>query len=193
MSFRERERQRGKKRGDLSMGIVLAGLGLLFLTGWWWPGIALVVAAALAAHGLTTTDAVLRRRNLMGAVLLVLLPFFLQLGMWSWRLVAGSWPLLLIGAGAVVLWRALHADRVPDWRRWVDEAAADGGSGSRREAPVEATAFDVLSTISARGSEPPLVPTPESHPAPAKRGDVDLGVIFVEGERRIDRARRGDA
>lgn len=44
-------------RRTMSGGIFLIGLGMLSLTGWWWPGILLVLGCAIAAdryvHGQT--------------------------------------------------------------------------------------------------------------------------------------------
>jgi hypothetical protein len=37
-------------RSTISGGVFLIGLGMLLLTGWWWPGIMLVVGAAGASE-----------------------------------------------------------------------------------------------------------------------------------------------
>ena len=34
---------------QVSGGVFLIGLGMLFLTGWWWPGIMFVIAASIMA------------------------------------------------------------------------------------------------------------------------------------------------
>ena len=31
------------RRGGVAGGVVLVGIGMLALTGWWWPGIMLVI------------------------------------------------------------------------------------------------------------------------------------------------------
>ena len=36
--------------GQISSGVFLVGLGMLFLTGWWWPGIMFVTAASIIAR-----------------------------------------------------------------------------------------------------------------------------------------------
>lgn len=38
------------KRGGVAGGIILVGIGVLALTGWWWPGIMLVIGCGLAAE-----------------------------------------------------------------------------------------------------------------------------------------------
>lgn len=35
---------------QISGGVFLIGLGMVFLTGWWWPGIMFVVAASILAR-----------------------------------------------------------------------------------------------------------------------------------------------
>ena len=35
---------------QVSGGVLLIGVGMLFLTGWWWPGIMFVVAASIMAR-----------------------------------------------------------------------------------------------------------------------------------------------
>lgn len=38
------------KRGGVAGGVILVGIGMLALTGWWWPGIMLVIGCGLAAE-----------------------------------------------------------------------------------------------------------------------------------------------
>jgi len=40
------------RRGGVAGGVVLIGIGMLALTGWWWPGIMLVMCCGLAAERL---------------------------------------------------------------------------------------------------------------------------------------------
>ena len=40
------------RRGGVAGGVVLGGIGMLALTGWWWPGIRLVIGCGLAAERL---------------------------------------------------------------------------------------------------------------------------------------------
>lgn len=45
-----RERRRDRRNSSIAGGVFLLGLGMLMLTGWWWPGIMLVIGLALAAE-----------------------------------------------------------------------------------------------------------------------------------------------
>ena len=40
------------QRGGIGGGVFLVGLGMLLLTGWWWPGILVVIGTAIAADRL---------------------------------------------------------------------------------------------------------------------------------------------
>jgi hypothetical protein len=42
----------GQRRSGIGGGIILLGLGLLIITGWWWPGIMLVLGVAFAVERL---------------------------------------------------------------------------------------------------------------------------------------------
>lgn len=42
--------RRGAHDGSITAGVFLVGLGMLLLTGWWWPGIMLVIGLASAAE-----------------------------------------------------------------------------------------------------------------------------------------------
>lgn len=197
--------------GGLSGGLLLVGLGLLFLTRWWWPGIMWVIAAATAARGLTTDDPELRRRNLSMAALLAMVPFFITMWSWSWRVWAVGWPLMLLVAGIAIIWKALRPQLPPTWRDSLDEmlnAPEPEPAPTRRPEPVtsdEESAFDRLSTIYDPARDRPENAPVEAPPSPGPLSEqstpqlppgddhiqVDLGAIF-QSERRLDRARRGE-
>ena len=40
------------KGNNISTGVFFIGLGLLFLSGWWWPGIMFVLAASILARSI---------------------------------------------------------------------------------------------------------------------------------------------
>jgi hypothetical protein len=42
----------GSRASQLSGGIFLIGLGLLFVSGYWWPGILFVIGAGILAQGM---------------------------------------------------------------------------------------------------------------------------------------------
>ena len=46
---RRQARHSGLPGGSVTGGVFLVGLGMLVLTGWWWPGIMLVIGLASAA------------------------------------------------------------------------------------------------------------------------------------------------
>lgn len=39
-----------KERNGVAGGLILIGIGVLLITGWWWPGIMVVIGVALAAE-----------------------------------------------------------------------------------------------------------------------------------------------
>lgn len=86
-----------KDRGDQTFGgVMLIGLALLFLTGWWWPGIMFVIGSALLARG--QVEGTPWNENIGAlATLGVGLVFWLGIFSWNWL------PLLLIGVGAYML------------------------------------------------------------------------------------------
>lgn len=45
MDFKQHE-----NASQIGGGVFLVGLGMLFLTGWWWPGIMFVIAASIIAR-----------------------------------------------------------------------------------------------------------------------------------------------
>lgn len=42
--------ENSKRADEISLGVWMVGLGLLFFTGYWWPGILFVAAAGTAVH-----------------------------------------------------------------------------------------------------------------------------------------------
>ena len=93
-----------RSRGGIAGGIMLVGIGMLIITGWWWPGIMLVIGCALAAE-----------RFLNGQVAQAIGVFALFLAIplgiavlqdinIPWNLVV---PFVLIALGLVVVFRAV--------------------------------------------------------------------------------------
>ena len=86
-------------RNPITAGLLLIGLGVLALTGWWWPGIMVVLGIAIGS-GL-----VFRGRYLAGAVVAAIffaIPLLTDANI-PWA-IFGS--MVLIGVGAVVLIKA---------------------------------------------------------------------------------------
>jgi hypothetical protein len=88
-----------RARDGITGGLLLVGIGVLLLTGWWWPGIMVVLGIAIGA-GL-----VFRGRYLAGLVMAAIffaIPLLTTTNI-PWG-IFGS--MILIGAGAVVLIKA---------------------------------------------------------------------------------------
>jgi hypothetical protein len=92
--------ERRRARNPITGGLLLAGIGVLMLTGWWWPGIMVVLGIAIGA-GL-----VFRGRYLQGLVVAAIffaIPWLVTRNI-PWNIYG---PMVLIGAGLVVLLKAL--------------------------------------------------------------------------------------
>ncbi len=90
---------RRDSRNPITGGLLLAGIGVLLLTGWWWPGIMVVLGIAIGA-GL-----VFRNRYLEGAVVAAIffaIPLLTESNL-PWHIFG---PMLLVGVGLVVLAKA---------------------------------------------------------------------------------------
>jgi hypothetical protein len=89
----------------ISGGIFLIGLGVLFFTNWWWPGIMVVLGLAGCA------ELVFRGQIGRG---IGTLAFFLAIPtvLWLIRVTPIRWeifgPLVLIGLGVIILVKAFY-------------------------------------------------------------------------------------
>ena len=100
--------ERRTERTGISGALILVGVGVLLITGWWWPGIMVVLGIAFAAE-----------RLMAGRVVdaLVVLAIFLGIPLALW--VVGSvdipwyWVigLVLIGLGAAGVLRVLTGSK----------------------------------------------------------------------------------
>lgn len=89
------------KRGS-DKGIFLIGLGILALTGWWWPGIMVVVGLSLAIKQTAKGRPV---RGLGLLALMVAIPVLTYSGLLvSWSIL-GPLVLIALGLGYLVGWR----------------------------------------------------------------------------------------
>lgn len=90
----------GKQAEQVTAGVMLVGVGILFLTNSFFPGIFLVVALALVARSLAEGKSWFDNR---GALILVALWALFSFGnVFSW-FNFNWWPLLLIALGAYML------------------------------------------------------------------------------------------
>jgi hypothetical protein len=90
---------RQDSRNPITGGLLLIGLGVLLLTGWWWPGIMVVLGVAIGS-GL-----VFRGRYLEGAVIAAIffaIPLLTEADI-PWHIFG---PMVLIGIGLVALAKA---------------------------------------------------------------------------------------
>jgi len=91
-----------KRRSDQAFGgAMLIGLGILFWTHWWWPGILFVVGIAMAARSVSEGRRWAENRGTLwmlgiGAAFLVFDTLRLD-----WSLL---WPLVLIAGGVFLLY-----------------------------------------------------------------------------------------
>ena len=88
-----------RARDGITGGLLLVGIGVLLLTGWWWPGIMVVLGIAIGA-GL-----VFRGRYLAGlvaAAIFFAIPLLTATEI-PWAIFG---PMVLIGIGVVALVKA---------------------------------------------------------------------------------------
>jgi hypothetical protein len=98
------DEKRKKSMGDaISGGIFLISLGILLVTGWWWPGI-------MIALGLSSGAGLIFRGKIWQGILSLAFFCSIPIGIWiiqetdiSWTLVGA---LILIGIGVIVLVKA---------------------------------------------------------------------------------------
>ncbi len=90
---------RERARNPVTGGLLLVGLGVLLLTGWWWPGIMVVLGIAIGA------GFVFRGQYLRGAILAAIffaIPWLVTRDI-PWHIYG---PMVLIGVGLVLLIKA---------------------------------------------------------------------------------------
>lgn len=90
-----------KERADQVFGgTFLIGLALLFITGWWWPGVMFVIGAAILVRGVAEGQSLTENRG--GLVVIGIGLFFVLLDVIN--IFSFNWlPLLLIAIGAWLL------------------------------------------------------------------------------------------
>lgn len=97
----------GQRRSGVEGGIILLGIGLLIITGWWWPGIMLVLGVAFAVERLLrgrTRDAVVVAVIFIGIPLLISTAQHIHIpGTWVFGFIVAA-----LGVGVLV--RAISND-----------------------------------------------------------------------------------
>ncbi len=120
--------ERNGKAAQIGNGVFFIGLGLLFLTGWWWPGIIAVIAASILGRSLAGGQCLKNVSGifwLIGIALVFSIPGLIGSisgALWRWL------PLILVGVGLYMLFggrswpRAGHRDdEKPKHKRKNDE------------------------------------------------------------------------
>lgn len=91
---------RRNRTPSVSGGVFLIGLGILFYTGWWWPGILLVIGLASSA------ELILRGKYLAALTtfgFFAAIPLFVSTNI-PWQIMG---PFILIAMGASAIFRSI--------------------------------------------------------------------------------------
>lgn len=94
---------REEKASQAGTGIFFVGLGLLFFTGWWWPGIMFVIAASILAQTAAKGE---RWRSATGALWLIAIGVIFGIPGLIADIAGAFWqifPLILVGMGLFML------------------------------------------------------------------------------------------
>ncbi len=109
--------EKQEKATQVGTGVFFVGLGLLFLTGWWWPGIMFVIAASILARTLAEGE---RWQSATGALWLIGIGCVFGIPGLIGDLAGAFWqlfPALLIGIGLFMLFGGKYRPRVSSKRK----------------------------------------------------------------------------
>ena len=109
--------QQEAKASQVGTGVFFIGLGLLFFTGWWWPGIMFVIAASILARTMTAGE---RWSSATGALWLIGIGVVFGIP----GLIGDIWqlfPLILIGIGLFMLFGGKYRPDVSGKRKNDDD------------------------------------------------------------------------
>lgn len=107
-------------------GSFLIGLAILFITGYWWPGIMFVIGISMIIRSVSEGQSWSADRNAL-IVLVIGVVFALPI-------FGGNWlPLLLIALGAYMLFGERLGLRTEDKRREVSDFPARGDEKSKND------------------------------------------------------------
>ena len=101
--------------GQISGGVFLVGLGLLFLTGWWWPGIMFVTAASIIARTIAEGN---DPKTATGAFWLIGIGVLFGMPNLIGDIAGGFWnifPLILIGIGLFMFFGGRYRPNVDNY------------------------------------------------------------------------------
>lgn len=107
----ERENQAEQVAG----GVFMIGLGLLFFTGFWWPGIMFVIGASMLARTIVEGDPIASNTGALITIGIGIIFGFPSLLPGMNR--GNIWPLLLIGIGLFMLFGGKYRPTLTDHER----------------------------------------------------------------------------
>lgn len=124
-----------KKRADkISGAVFLIGLGVLFFTGFWWPGILMLIGVTSLAQGLAQGRG---WSGLQGAVWMIGLGILALTNLW--------WPgiLILIGV-SILIGYFQHPQQTNGWEKWKGHGYEEDTGEDVHEADFEAVNANTL-------------------------------------------------
>ena len=108
---------REEKASQASTGVFFVGLGLLFFTGWWWPGIMFVIAASMLARARALGES---WSSASGALWLIAIGVIFGIPGLIADIAGAFWevfPLILIGMGLFMLFGGKYRPKVSGKRK----------------------------------------------------------------------------
>ncbi|MCE2472850.1 MAG: hypothetical protein J4G18_13355 [Anaerolineae bacterium] len=106
-----------EKASQASTGVFFVGLGLLFFTGWWWPGIMFVIAASILARTMALGE---RWQSATGALWLIAIGVIFGIPGLITDIAGAFWqifPLILVGMGLFMLFGGKYRPNVSGKRK----------------------------------------------------------------------------
>ncbi|MCY3979203.1 MAG: hypothetical protein OXG23_13980 [Chloroflexi bacterium] len=113
--------QKNEKASQVGTGVFFVGLGLLFFTGWWWPGIMFVIAASMIAGTIAAGES---WTSATGALWLIGIGVVFGIPGLIGDIAGAFWqifPLILIGMGLFMLFGGKYRPKVSGKRKNDDD------------------------------------------------------------------------
>ncbi len=111
-----------EKSSQIGTGVLFLGLGMLFLTGWWWPGVMFVLAASMLARALAAGEP---WQSATGALWLFGIGILFGLPGLIGDIAGAFWgllPVILIAIGLFMLFGGKYRPNVSGKRKNDDDA-----------------------------------------------------------------------
>jgi hypothetical protein len=106
-----------EKASQIGAGVWFVGLGFLFISGWWWPGIMFVIAASILARTIAEGEC---WKSATGAFWLIGIGLFFGIPGLIGDIAGAFWqvfPLILIGIGLFMLFGGKYRPKVSGKRK----------------------------------------------------------------------------